>query len=254
MHFVQQVRRCTREICYHSPPVFTLSRVLNVSESRSRKIASIDEHPRFVAITYSCQASRENRNVPILKFKMGRWIFYLFLVRTRREKKKKRRRKMRFPLFFFQLYGWCATPRHNRESSEENRINLTARYNQHERKFTFLVLFVSLPLSFLQPVFPRLRLFSSTYSSSPLLDIILSPKNFTKKKKKKKKRIEKGASFEPTTRHYFFRWGQRSNQCVNCSRCGSWDVFFLSLSPSTGWPMHFVGGAYTVEKAITRGI
>lgn len=137
---------------------------------------------------------------------------------------------MRFPLFFFQLYGWCATPRHNRESSEENRINLTARYNQHERKFTFLVLFVSLPLSFLQPVFPRLRLFSSTYSSSPLLDIILSPKNFTKKKKKKKKRIEKGASFEPTTRHYFFRWGQRSNQCVNCSRCGSWDVFFLSLS------------------------
>lgn len=63
-HFVQQVRRCTREICYHSPPVFPLSRVPNVSESRSRKIAASTGIRDLLPSRTLVQASRENRTPP----------------------------------------------------------------------------------------------------------------------------------------------------------------------------------------------
>lgn len=53
------------------------------------------------------------------------------------------------------------------------------------------------------------------------------------------------SNVEPTTRHYFFRRGQRSNQCVNCSRCGSGDVlFFFSPAPPSPPPPHRLTDAF----------
>lgn len=220
MHFVQQVRRCTREICYHSPPVFTLSRALNVSESRSRKIAGStsirDLLPSRTLVKTKSHAPNPSPNLKRVDEYFISFSFDICCSSSLAEtvdhliakKKEKKREKCLFPLFFFQLHldenlfaGLRGT---TKESSEESKIkNLTRRdITRSKRKFTFLVLFVP---PFLYPIPPT----NFPSSHSPILfDVFLFsahryysfPEKLFEKKKKKEKRIEKdGASFERRT-------------------------------------------------------
>lgn len=185
MHFVQQVRRCTREICYHSPPVFTLSRALNVSESRSRKIAGStsirDLLPSRTLVKTKSHAPNPSPNLKRVDEYFISFSFDICCSSSLAEtvdhliakKKEKKREKCLFPLFFFQLHldenlfaGLRGT---TKESSEESKIkNLTRRdITRSKRKFTFLVLFVP---PFLYPIPPT----NFPSSHSPILfDVFL---------------------------------------------------------------------------------
>lgn len=129
MHFVQQVRRCTREICYHSPPVFTLSRALNVSESRSRKIAGStsirDLLPSRTLVKTKSHAPNPSPNLKRVDEYFISFSFDICCSSSLAEtvdhliaNKKKEKRKMPFPFILFSTsFGRkfiCWTPRHDK--------------------------------------------------------------------------------------------------------------------------------------------